>query len=76
LIERAAQEHGIDVGRSYVVGDQFVDIELARQAGMPAVLVLTGQGRLTLESGRVQADYVATDLAAAARWILGRHTTR
>jgi D,D-heptose 1,7-bisphosphate phosphatase len=73
LIERAAREHGIDVSRSYVVGDQLVDVELARQTGMPAILVLTGQGRLTLESGRVQADYVATDLTAAARWILGRH---
>jgi len=73
LIERAAREHGIDVNRSYVVGDQLVDIELAHQAGMPAILVLTGQGRLTLESGRVQTDYVATDLTAAARWILGRH---
>ncbi|MGH7382085.1 MAG: D-glycero-beta-D-manno-heptose 1,7-bisphosphate 7-phosphatase [Candidatus Methylomirabilales bacterium] len=73
LIERAAREHGIDVNRSYVVGDQLVDIELARQVGMPAILVLTGQGRLTLESGRVQADYIATDLTAAARWILGRH---
>jgi D,D-heptose 1,7-bisphosphate phosphatase len=76
LVERAAREHGIDVSQSYVVGDQLVDIELARQAGMPAILVLTGQGRVTLEAGRVSADYVAADLAAAARWILGRHRTR
>ncbi|MGH7351077.1 MAG: D-glycero-alpha-D-manno-heptose-1,7-bisphosphate 7-phosphatase [Candidatus Methylomirabilales bacterium] len=73
LVERAAREHKIDVSRSYVVGDQLVDIELARQSGMTAILVLTGQGRLALESGTVQADHVATDLAAAARWILGRH---
>src|SRR3989304_34378 len=73
LVERAAREHKIDLSRSYVVGDQLVDIELARQSGMTAILVLTGQGRLALESGTVEADHVATDLAAAARWILGRH---
>ena len=73
LVERAAREHNIDLSRSYVVGDQLVDIELARQSGMTAILVLTGQGRLALGSGHGQADHVATDLAAAARWILGRH---
>jgi phosphoglycolate phosphatase-like HAD superfamily hydrolase len=28
-----------------VVGDQHIDVELAREMGMPAILVLTGQGR-------------------------------
>jgi len=73
LIERAVREHKIDLSRSYVVGDQLVDIELAQQSGMTAILVLTGQGQFTLESGQIQANYIATDLTAAARWILGRH---
>jgi phosphoglycolate phosphatase-like HAD superfamily hydrolase len=73
LVERAVTEHGIDLSRSYVVGDQLVDIELARQIGMPAILVLTGQGRLNLASGQVQPDYIASDLADAARWILEKH---
>ena len=72
LVERAAREHGLDLSRSYVIGDQHIDIELARQMGMPAILVLTGQGRLNLTSGQIQPDYVAPDLAAAARWILQR----
>jgi D-glycero-D-manno-heptose 1,7-bisphosphate phosphatase len=76
LVERAAREHKIDLSRSYVVGDQLVDVELARQSGMTAILVLTGQGKLALESTHVQADHVAADLTAAARWILGRHVSR
>lgn len=72
LVERAAKEHRIDLTRSYVIGDQHIDVELARQMGMPAILVLTGQGRLSLASGQMQPDYVAPDLAAAARWILQR----
>lgn len=75
LVERAAREHGIDLSRSYVVGDQLVDIELARQMDMPAILVLTGQGQLNMGSGQIHPDYIASDLTAAARWILERHGT-
>lgn len=73
LVERATREHGIDLARSYVVGDKQVDVELARRMGMPAILVLTGQGPLSLMSGKIQPDYIAADLPAAARWILQRH---
>lgn len=73
LVERAAKEHGLDLSRSYVVGDQHIDVQLARQMGMPAILVLTGQGGASLASGRIEPDYIAPDLAAAARWILQRH---
>lgn len=74
LVEQAAREHRLDLGRSYVVGDQVVDIELARQMGMSAILVLTGQGRFNLASGPIQPDYIASDLTAAARWILERQS--
>lgn len=75
LVEQAAREHRLDLSQSYVIGDQPVDVELARQMGMPGILVLTGQGRLSLASGEIQPDYVASDLTAAARWILERHST-
>lgn len=73
LVERAAREHGLDLSRSYVVGDKQIDVELGRQMGMPAILVLTGQGRHNVMSGQIQPDYIAPDLTAAARWILQRH---
>lgn len=73
LVERAGREHKLDLNSSYVIGDKLVDIELARQMGMPGILVLTGQGRAGLTSGEIQPDYIAPDLIAAARWILQRH---
>lgn len=76
LVQRAVQEHNIDLSRSYVVGDKLVDIELARQMGMPAILVLTGHGRPRGVSGLVEPDYIAADLTEAARWILKRHIGR
>ncbi|MFQ5693269.1 MAG: D-glycero-alpha-D-manno-heptose-1,7-bisphosphate 7-phosphatase [Nitrospinota bacterium] len=74
LAERAARDLGLDLGRSYVVGDRGTDLELARRIGARCVLVLTGYGRgeWTWNRSRWAAppDAVAEDLAEAARWIL------
>jgi len=74
LMEQAAGELQIDLQRSYVVGDRFKDIAMARNAGAKAVLVLTGYGKGELEFvgpiSRVQADFVAEDLKEAVDWIL------
>jgi D-glycero-D-manno-heptose 1,7-bisphosphate phosphatase len=74
LMKQAAHELNIDLEKSYVVGDRYKDIEMARNAGAKAILVLTGYGRGELEflgpSSRVQADFVAKGLAEAVEWIL------
>jgi D-glycero-D-manno-heptose 1,7-bisphosphate phosphatase len=74
LMEQAAGELKLDLARSYVVGDRFRDIEMARNAKSKAILVLTGYGKGELEflgpRSRVQPDYVAEDLLEAVDWIL------
>ena len=74
LMKQAAHELNLDLEKSYVVGDRYKDMEMARNAGAKAILVLTGYGRGELEflgpSSRVQADFVAKDLAEAVEWIL------
>ena len=57
--------------RSWMVGDQTRDIEMARRAGLRCVLVRTG---VAGGDGKFAAapDFVAADLAAAAQVIL-RH---
>jgi D-glycero-D-manno-heptose 1,7-bisphosphate phosphatase len=72
MIERAERELGVDPGRSYVVGDSWVDVGLARAVGARAVLVRTGHGA-EQEASRpphLAADAVLDNLAAAASWIL------
>ena len=74
LLERAAEEHGLDLGRSFLVGDKASDLEAARRAGCQAVLVLSGYGaeqRAAIEAG-VPPDHIAPDLLQAARWILSQ----
>jgi D-glycero-D-manno-heptose 1,7-bisphosphate phosphatase len=44
LLLRAAAELGVDLGRSYVVGDRGGDLQLAWNVGAKGVLVKTGYG--------------------------------
>jgi D,D-heptose 1,7-bisphosphate phosphatase len=69
LLERACEELLVDPARSWMIGDQTGDIEMARRAGLRSVLVRTG---LAGGDGKfpATADFVADDLAGAADVIL------
>ena len=69
LFEQACQDLEIDAAKSWMIGDQSRDIEMARRAGLRSVLVQTGMaGR----DGQFPAspDHVADDITAAAAVIL------
>ena len=44
MVEQAAADLGLDVARSFVVGDKWLDVELAANAGARGILVRTGYG--------------------------------
>ena len=70
LLFQASADLGIDLHRSYMVGDKVADIVAGENAGCRAILVLTGYGRQT----RLQIDEekvnICEDLAAAVDLIL------
>ena len=73
MLLRGARECGVDLRRSYTVGDRIVDVQAGRAAGTKAILVLTGYGKETV--GECQAaglvpDLTVRDLAEAAAFIL------
>ena len=74
LIRRAAEELGLDLARSWMVGDRYSDTELARNAGVRAALVLTGYGRGEYEhqshAWQHRPDLVAENLLEAVREII------
>lgn len=74
LIEQAARNLNLDLRRSFLVGDRYLDIQTALNAGLRGVLVLTGYGRGEYEHGSrtwpVPPAYVAEDLLEAADWII------
>lgn len=73
LLEQAAQELGIDLSQSYMVGDKMSDIGAGVRSGCKSILVLTGEGKKTWakkENWQYQPSYVADNLYRAAEWIL------
>jgi D-glycero-D-manno-heptose 1,7-bisphosphate phosphatase len=49
MIRQAREKHDLDLQQCYVVGDKSSDLELAHNAGVQGVLVLTGYGAQTRE---------------------------
>lgn len=76
MLRQASEDLGIDLSRSYMVGDGLVDVGAARAAGVVPVLVLTGYGRGHLEHRRsrwtVEPEHISENLSEAAEWILDR----
>jgi D-glycero-D-manno-heptose 1,7-bisphosphate phosphatase len=72
MVERAAAELKLDVSRSFVIGDKWLDVELAQNAGARGVLVRTGYGA-DVETDRpsgVEPLAVVDTLLEAARIIV------
>jgi heptosyltransferase-2 len=74
MVDRAVAERRIDLSRSYLIGDQARDIELAHLAGIPGLFVTSGpagrQPLLELESKGIQPCRTVASMAEAAEWIL------
>ena len=71
LLERAAREHGLDLGASWIVGDRYADLEMAHAVGARGILVMTGYGRGEYELHHAkwvrQPDALAENLTEAVR---------
>lgn len=68
LVERAARELDIDLARSWMIGDKAADIELAANAGMKSVLVMTGYGEASASG--VSATLSARNVLSAVEKVL------
>ena len=68
-MEKAAREHGLDLKRSFVVGDHPHDVETARSVGATGIYVRTGHGE---KHGHELQDntIIAADIEEAAHRIL------
>ena len=71
LYLRAASELGLDLAKSFYVGDKPTDVEPARTLGGTGILVRTGYGRESVDEVP-RAVRVVDDIEAAADWILSQ----
>jgi D-glycero-D-manno-heptose 1,7-bisphosphate phosphatase len=80
LIDRASKDFPVDLERSWMVGDRYSDIELARNAGLHSAFVLSGYGRGEWEYQRgawkLEPEVVADTLLDVARIIIERDRAR
>jgi D-glycero-D-manno-heptose 1,7-bisphosphate phosphatase len=74
LINQAQGAFEIDMSHSYVIGDRYVDIELASRLGLKSILVKTGYGLGEMEhvlpQKPIRPDCIAQDLLDGVKWIL------
>ena len=79
LLVLAAEEHMLDLGASFMVGDASSDVAAGAKAGCETVLVLTGRGADQMRyavPGTIRATHVAPSITEAAEWILNRAAER
>jgi UDP-glucose-4-epimerase GalE len=76
LIRDAAQELGIDVQQSYMIGDKLSDMGAGRAAGCKAsVLVRTGEGEKAFNQLKPgDTDFAGATLTEAVEWILNQES--
>jgi heptosyltransferase-2 len=65
MLLRARAQHGINLKKSYVVGDKEADMLLAKAVGAKGILVQTGELKESQD-----ADFIAKNLTEAVNWII------
>jgi len=71
FLEKAAADHGIDLRRSFSVGDHPCDAQLAAKAGGEGIYILTGHGHKHIHELASEVP-VLPNIKSAADWILAR----
>jgi heptosyltransferase-2 len=80
MVERAVSELQLDLRRSYLIGDDARDIQLAHRVGAKAILFTPGlvdaQALEPLKAEQTMPDAVAKSMAEAVDWIFADAKTR
>ena len=71
MLRQAAEDHDLDLARSFVIGDRWHDLQSGAAVGATGVLVRTGYGRTEEASPRdVTAAAISDNLIDAVSWVL------
>jgi D-glycero-D-manno-heptose 1,7-bisphosphate phosphatase len=78
MLEKAAAERGLDLSRSWMIGDRWLDVQAGSAAGVRSILLRPDQAPCLVESAapNVRADAILNNLMEAVGWILRASTSR
>jgi D-glycero-D-manno-heptose 1,7-bisphosphate phosphatase len=68
MIEEATRNFGIDLGKSFVIGDKILDVETGRRTGCRTILLVSEEP--PNKEMTASPDHVAPDLYEAVQWLL------
>jgi histidinol-phosphate phosphatase family protein len=69
FIKEAERDFGLDLSRSWVIGDHGYDVGMGINAGCRTIYLLTGHGRKHLSELRVKPDYIASTFLEGVMYI-------
>ena len=71
MILKAARKYHLDLKKSFMIGDSFIDIVAGHRAGIPSILVKTGPGHERLDAiyKNEKPDFKAKNLLEAVKFI-------
>jgi histidinol phosphatase-like enzyme len=73
MLRQAASDHGVDLERSWMIGDILDDVEAGRRAGCRTVLLDVGNETVWRMSALREPHHRCPDLLHAADLIVTRH---
>lgn len=76
MVLEAANDHHLDLARSFFIGDKRIDVECGHRAGTRGIFVKTGHGAHLANDELRDADFVAENFSAATDWILAQPPLR
>ena len=72
MILKAAKDWGVDLGKSFLVGDSTQDVQAGNRARVKTILVKTGHAGKDMWQHAGRPDFIAKNLAATVRFIKNR----
>jgi histidinol-phosphate phosphatase family protein len=72
MLLQAASDLNIDLGKSYVIGDKTMDIEMGKNVGCETVLIAEGNKEEEKDKQVPSPDYTASSIDDGAKWIIGK----
>lgn len=69
MLLEAQRKYGLDLSRSFVVGDKCIDVQTGRTVGATSIQVSTGYGAAEKELCAAERDFFALDLFDAVQFI-------